>query len=178
MADENKMSNERECPKCGWEIDHEYSRCLHCGARLNKKWYHKNWITKEKIEVIVALLFIIGFLYIVGSFFINTSPESNTQQKETVDNWKNEVDKIAAYVMVQDFVKDRLKAPSTADFPGAFEGYEVESFVSYSGNQIYSIRAWVDSENSFGAKLRINFQAEIQQTGKDEWRLKNLNLQN
>lgn len=29
------MSDKKECPKCGWKINHKYSVCLHCRANLD-----------------------------------------------------------------------------------------------------------------------------------------------
>src|SRR5687767_12798343 len=60
-------------------------------------------------------------------------------------------DKITAFVMSQDFVKDQLKAPATAKFP-RFTNEDVR--VTYLGDCTHEVRAFVDAENAFGAKLR------------------------
>jgi len=100
------------------------------------------------------------------------------ESSEPNTTWKDEIDKVSAYVMVKGFVEDRLKAPSTAEFQGVWDGFDYDRNVTYLGNQTYTIRSYVDSENSFGAKIRNHFQAKIQQTGKDNWTLKSLNFQN
>ena len=71
--------------------------------------------------------------------------------------------------MMERFVKQRLKAPSTADFPGVWDGRG--DHVTYLGDQKYRVRSYVDSENSFGAMLRMNFVGEIQQVDEDTWEL-------
>lgn len=45
------------------------------------------------------------------------------------DNWS------MAYVMMEDFVSKRLRAPSTAEFPGAFDG--IRDHVRTLGDQSY-----------------------------------------
>jgi hypothetical protein len=56
----------------------------------------------------------------------------------------------SAYVKIacRDWVKERLKAPATADF--------ANETVSKAGNR-YTVIGAVDAENSFGAKIRTPF---------------------
>lgn len=62
-----------------------------------------------------------------------------------------------AYVMIQDGVRNQLKAPSTAKFPTFFgRGSRRED------DCIYRIVGYVDAQNSFGAMLRANFEGRIQ----------------
>jgi hypothetical protein len=61
----------------------------------------------------------------------------------------------------QGFVKERLKAPATADFSG--EAVTVDG-------KTYSVTGDVDAENSFGAKLRMTYTCVVTDAG-DEWRL-------
>lgn len=63
----------------------------------------------------------------------------------------------------KEFVKDRLKAPSTADFA-----------VSHTGvGPQYHVSGTVDAENSFGAKIRSDFTCVVRDEG-DSWRLVSL----
>lgn len=56
-------------------------------------------------------------------------------------------------VCAKNEVTSMLKAPSTAEFP-----WSSDIKVAYSTqNNNYDVLLWVDSENSFGAKLRTNF---------------------
>jgi len=72
--------------------------------------------------------------------------------------------RIDAFVMSHDFVKDRLKAPSTAEFP-----WYDEKFVEDLGNGKFRVTAYVDAENSFGAMLRSNYVCALQYLGNDKW---------
>lgn len=94
----------------------------------------------------------------------------------TDSDWKTEDNKGMAYIMMEDFVKQRLKAPSTADFPGVFDGQL--DHVTAIGNQTYRIVSYVDAQNSFGAQIRTKFIGEIKQTSVDKWQLISINLQN
>ncbi len=67
-----------------------------------------------------------------------------------------------AAVMVQDAVKTRLKAPSTADFPLA------TARVSHLGECKFLVMGPVDAQNGFGAMLRNTYMATIQYDPKDE----------
>lgn len=58
----------------------------------------------------------------------------------------------AAYDACKAAVSDQLKAPSTADFQGSTS----VDYRTTGGNNI-TVSGWVDSENSFGAKLRTTW---------------------
>jgi hypothetical protein len=80
-----------------------------------------------------------------------------------------------AFVQCKDFVKDRLKSPATAEFP------TLDFEVLPRGENTYAIRSYVDSQNSYGAKIRANFFCEVEWNGKDEavqenWELRQLEL--
>jgi hypothetical protein len=76
-------------------------------------------------------------------------------------------DTIAAFVMSQSFVKDRLKAPATAEFPSMSDS---GVSVKYVGDCTHEVRAYVDAQNSFGAKLRNQYYVKLKNTrGTDTW---------
>ena len=76
-------------------------------------------------------------------------------------------DPIAAFVMSQSFVKDRLKAPATADFP-SFSDSGVS--VKYVGDCTHEVRAYVDAQNAFGANIRNRYYVKLKnQKGTDTW---------
>lgn len=70
----------------------------------------------------------------------------------------------AAEVMCQQFVEDRLKAPTTADFDTAHSGE----------GPTYTVTGTVDAENSFGAKVRSSFTCQVTYEGDERWRLDSL----
>lgn len=64
----------------------------------------------------------------------------------------------AAETACIDWVKDQLKAPSTADFS--------DTRISVDGD-LYSLFGKVDSENSFGAKIRSKWSCTARDDGTD-----------
>ena len=81
-------------------------------------------------------------------------------------------DKISAWVMAQQFVKDNLKSPSSADFGSVFGDYQKpDNVVTDLGGGKFQVNAWVDAQNSFGAKIRTRFVCELQYVGNDRWKL-------
>jgi hypothetical protein len=79
---------------------------------------------------------------------------------ETVDPFVEQFD---AQRVCQDFVMDRLKAPSTAEFDTDVSGVGPE----------YTVTGTVDSENSFGAMLRSQFTCTVRGDGTT-WHLVSL----
>ncbi len=71
------------------------------------------------------------------------------------------------------FVLGRIKTPSTASFPEPIS----EWVCIKQGDGSYIVSAHVDAQNLFGAMLRNNFKAVVQQEpGSDDWRLKGLEM--
>ncbi len=84
-------------------------------------------------------------------------------------------DKIEAWVMAQQFVKDGLRSPGSADFGGVFGDYQdPDDVVTDLGSGKFRIRAWVDAQNAFGAEIRTRFLCELEYVGNDRWQLTSL----
>jgi hypothetical protein len=73
-----------------------------------------------------------------------------------------------AKVMCEDFVEDRLKSPSSAEFSGIFD-----TTISGSGDD-YTVTGYVDAQNGFGAMLRSNYTCQVRDDGNDRWSLVSL----
>lgn len=58
-------------------------------------------------------------------------------------------------VQAESDVKENLKAPSTAEFPGHV--LEADEWVVNKNGDIFSVSSWVDAQNSFGAQIRNTF---------------------
>ena len=86
------------------------------------------------------------------------------------DIGKSGPDKVGAFVMSKEFVIKRLKAPSTADFP-----WYDESFVTDLGGGEFRVSAYVDAQNSFGAKIRSNYTCVLKSTDGNNWTLESIN---
>ena len=88
---------------------------------------------------------------------------------------KADEQRFGAFEICKDFVKDRLKAPSTAKFRNFFQD-DGEVVVTGSGNGPYTVTSSVDSQNSFGANLRSNFVCKVTNTSGDSWHLDNISI--
>ena len=113
-----------------------------------------------------CLTFIIALFFI--GFFVSLF------EQEDKKSWLGQDNATMAYLMMEDFVKQRLKSPKSADFPGFFDGRY--NHVKYLGNQKYLIDSYVDAQNSFGAIIRNNFIGKIEQTSRDSWSLISLEI--
>lgn len=122
-----------------------------------------NGVATMKVLLCIIVLFII-YAFIAGS-------ETNEQKANRVCN-----DAVSGYYASQDIIKRRLKAPSTATFPGPYE--KSISIVQVSSCR-FRIAAWVDSQNSFGAMLRSRYGMNIEYRPRsDDWHATDIYISN
>lgn len=119
-------------------------------------------------KAFIFVVFFIIFLLVVSSIDNNKSNNSYRgipgMQGESTKSWKSSNDNSMAYVMAKEFIKNRLKAPSTAKFQSSTKK------VTYLGSQSYYVHVKVDAQNSFGAMIRKTFSVEVEQIEKEKWR--------
>jgi hypothetical protein len=72
--------------------------------------------------------------------------------------------KTEAWVMAQQFVKDYLKSPRTADFGGFSDFQSPDRCVTELANGEYVVSGWVDAQNGFGAVVRSNFVVKLRKS--------------
>jgi hypothetical protein len=106
----------------------------------------------------VALFVILG---IVGNAMRTPEDHARSERESNV---------IWAYIECKESVRARLKAPSTADFAGISE---VKFRELNTGR--YEVGAWVDAQNSFGAKIRTLFMCTVSGSGST-WRVESVNI--
>jgi hypothetical protein len=75
-------------------------------------------------------------------------------------------DKYGAWDVCQQTVSDMLKAPATAGYPMTSE------FDITQSGETFKMRAWVDSQNSFGAQIRTFFTCVAKHTTGDNYTVK------
>ncbi|AJD26861.1 hypothetical protein G8E05_10780 [Clostridium botulinum] len=105
----------------------------------------------KKKKFFKAVLLCLSFIFCLGLFVgcenkIEESPEEKERKK-----------KIEVYKASQEFVKENLKAPATAEFPNFEDGKVVVA----GDEKKYTVIAYVDAENSFGAKIRSKFLCNL-----------------
>lgn len=83
----------------------------------------------------------------------------------------------AAAIMCEDFVKQRLKSPSTARFPGVTDtDYATTKVLSDTKPWKYQVTGVVDSQNGFGATVRSTYVCTVSTKDKDTWTLNDLDM--
>lgn len=109
------------------------------------------------------VLFVIGVIYFV--YYNVDHHNDSSSQPESVSE---EDISTAASVECQDYVRNQLKAPATADFALPVE-------TQRNGNT-FRIASYVDAENGFGAKIRSNYDCVVQWNGQKIDHSQNWNL--
>jgi hypothetical protein len=146
----------QQCPECKGTVSSTANSCPHCGY-IKKSKGSKGGCIPALIWIIVIL---IVFVFLIG-VFTPSEVEKFTPTNDT------------AYHYAESKIKDMLKAPSTADFPSYSERV---GHVQRLGNE-FTINSWVDSENSFGAKIRTKFSCKVIYEG-DYVRLRDVKIGN
>lgn len=78
---------------------------------------------------------------------------------------KEKSEYIEAITMSQLYVKDHIKAPSTAEFPHECWNAHLQS------DTIWFVKACVDAQNSYGAMLRNQYKCQLKKVDEDSWQL-------
>lgn len=91
--------------------------------------------------------------------------EAANEIQQAKDEQSSTTSKMNAYSMAQQFVSDSLKSPGSAKYPG----YD-EQYVQLTGDNTYSVSAYVDSQNSFGALLRGYWTTTVTNEGNGHWK--------
>lgn len=118
--------------------------CVGCDAMIPQYSLvprHQERRKSSKVPVggiIVAVLLVVGIIGVLSPLFASRNPTD----ERNIDAW----------VCAQNAVSELLKSPSTADFPSYSDSY-----VEYMGENEYTISAYVDAANEFGATVRQNF---------------------
>jgi hypothetical protein len=72
-------------------------------------------------------------------------------------------------VMCKNFVKDRLVAPGTVEFPWLFDEYQTSRLIDRENG--YNIEGYFDAQTQFGVPIRHLFGCKVQNTTGDTWDL-------
>lgn len=117
-----------------------------------KKKKRSNWL----VICIIAILAI---------YILTTISDDSSSKYDNFDSYTstrtysgNYSDKIDAYNYAEDFVKKKLKSPSSAKFP---DSQQKVDDTTYESGSTYKINSYVESQNSFGAMIKTNFSCTI-----------------
>ncbi|WP_435610881.1 hypothetical protein [Streptomyces sp. C10-9-1] len=83
----------------------------------------------------------------------------------------------AAAVMCEQFVKERLKSPGTAEFPSGWDSdYAQTTVLSDTKPWKYEVTGVVDSQNAFGATVRSTYTCTVSTKDNSAWTLDDMQL--
>ncbi|MFE5544575.1 hypothetical protein ACFQ71_12235 [Streptomyces sp. NPDC056534] len=83
----------------------------------------------------------------------------------------------SAAIMCEDFVKQRLKSPGTAEFPGVTDSdYAKTTVLSDTKPWKYKVTGVVDSQNGLSATVRSNYECTVSTKDDDTWTLDDMKL--
>lgn len=115
----------------------------------------------------LLLVILVAILIIIGIFFINDIAQSvnaNAQSKIGKEIKLSNSMKKELYEKVKKDITDSLKTPSTAVFPKMKEWN-----IRVDSNNVIEVKSYVDSQNSFGAMLRADFEQKYIMLNKDDY---------
>ena len=161
---------QKRCPTCKERIHKDARKCPHCQSE-------QPWSAPQITGAVIGLIVLVG-LGILG--FNSCGDSAPTRPDQMPRDWERAQERTntghpsLALSMAQEFVKERLIAPGSAEWPSFWE--PTGDHVTALGNKRYRIRSWVDSHNAFGALIRTNYTAVLVDAGRDQWTLESLDL--
>lgn len=82
-----------------------------------------------------------------------------------------------AEVMCEKFVKQRLKSPGSAQFPGVTDSdYAKTKVLSNAKPWKFAVTGVVDSQNGFGALVRSDYVCTVSTKNRTSWHLDDMNM--
>jgi len=85
---------------------------------------------------------------------------SGCKERDLAADCENDTNgKIGAFVAAEFYVRDRLRSPSTAEFP-SFSAKGV--LVNYVKRCHFTVVSYVDAQNAFGATVRTRYIVNIE----------------
>jgi hypothetical protein len=132
---------EKKCRYCAMMIPGKAKICPYC--RKTQGW---------TIGAIIGSILVFLFLMIMLGTMASKDQTSSSPSED-------DLPKLAFY-KAQEYVRANLKAPASATFPY----YDSGSVTRVAGDQkgaMFDVISYVDSQNSFGAKIRTSFKCSI-----------------
>lgn len=152
----------KKCIYCGKEIDTTSVYCRYC-KKSQFKIEDENKPKKNNLAIIVVAIFI--GIVLLGSLITN-SRQNNENTNHLNDQTYLSSNEHYEYISIaKEYVTNILKTPSTASFPD--EVKEKSKWSVSRNTSVVTITSYVDSENSFGARLRSSFKVQINHNSKE-----------
>lgn len=158
------------CPRCGFKLTQEVVKSIQERERQKQEAEveraRANWII-DRILLVVCACLVLG----VAFFFMlpfEKSSHPSSHYSGTTNN--SDDDKFGAIVAAKGFVTRQLKSPASASFPWG------DCSATHLGGGEWRVCSYVDSQNSFGAKIRNSWTAVVLKE-PGQWRLVRLTFE-
>lgn len=164
-ADERELYGEEivaiiKCRECSNPLSNKAKRCPTCGAPVKLRSPFEQGIGCTTLLVIGGLLV----------WWIITRPAAppETAEDRRRRYCDNSIGAAVAYDESHRFVRERLRAPSTATFPSMIGGGDVSATRQYGC--VFEVKAYVDAQNAFGGTVRNSYSMGLEYSPeKDTW---------
>lgn len=145
------------CKSCQHEINKKSKTCPNCGVKSPTTNVGK---IADRFLGFIVLAIITGFL--INHCSQPKTPEDiAAEAAEINESCRNGMN---AQSMSEVFIKERLKAPSTAKFPSRWaDGVTI----MYLGDCTSRVESYVDSQNGFGAMIRSRYVVKLSYNAKN-----------
>lgn len=111
-----------------------------------------------------------GFYQMINTSINGEVVHNERENSENINNSRiTEEEKGYAIAVAKEEVKNNLKSPSSADFPSSFDEYTITK-----DGDTYTVNSYVEADNSFGTKLKINYIVQFTMTGKETYIVNNV----
>jgi hypothetical protein len=139
------------CPDCDEELDTSLDQCENCGHELTLAERNPN------ISAVIFLVLLMGLGWWGWTLIPESEPVKLHSEEWGDQNWSY------AWGECQRAVRQKLRAPSTAEFPTGMQ------YTSYLGNGDYFIEAHVDAENAMGGTVRVQWMCSVEHREEGGW---------
>jgi hypothetical protein len=135
---------------------------------MQEPWYDRWKIGGHSVSLLIVTSIFIGLV----TYWFYGAVDSTLVSRQVSQNGSAGSSELNTQIWTycQQIVKERLKAPATADFP-----WDMKVTSSPNGKTM-TVVSYVDSQNSFGAKLRTHYVCQLERFGDGaaDWKLKEL----
>lgn len=108
-----------------------------------------------------GMLWLMASLFIIGPIIVFALVKG-----DGLDTKRSSCPDADAITYSKYFVKQKLRAPSSADFPST-----LKFNVRKTGSCEFIVSSYVDAQNSFGARIRSDFTVKLKMNQDESWRL-------
>lgn len=121
----------------------------------------KRHFANKKVRIAYLAMFVAIIITVVHNMELDRA-DRNSQYRNLIAE-SDGFDHDQACYALQEAVTSNLKCPATAQFPIRTKWKKIKQ------NDVITIKSYVDSENSFGALIRMYFMGYFKQNSDGKW---------